>query len=130
MGEIDDEVRSAVATLNTATSVGGIQVTVSHRTFTGQDAFGDPTYAAAVSRSGIYADKHQQYHSVDGLEIQTQSRLTFLGNIACTVSDEITLPDGSKPPILEVKGPLDRTGGRYLTTVVFGQAARSARGGQ
>lgn len=128
MGFFDDAIRAGVATLDAETSTGGVQVTVSHRAYVTQDALGDgEPYAAAVPRSGILIDRKQQYHSADGLEIQTQSRITFLGNIAVSPYDQITLPDGTTPPILEVKGPHDRTGGRYITTVVFGQALRTQR---
>ena len=130
MGTLDDLVRSAVATLEDVTSDGGLQVTVSHRPYVQQDAYGEAEpWGAAVSRSGIYVERRQLLHSRDGSEIQTLSRITFLGNITISPNDQITLPDGTAPPILEVKGPLDRTGGRYLTTVVFGDAIRTQRGG-
>lgn len=125
MGALDDAVRAAVAEIEDVTSTGGLQVTVSHRAYVTQDAFGDgEPYATAVSRSGIFVEQRRQFRSFDGTEIQTQSRITFLGNITVTANDKITLPDGTAPPILEVKGPLDRTGGRYLTTVVFGSAIK------
>jgi hypothetical protein len=128
VGSLDDLVRGAVATLESVTSTGGLQVTVSHRAYVAQDALGDgEPYATAVPRTGIYSDRKQQYHSADGTEIQTQSRIVFLGNIPMSANDLITLPDGTSPPILEVKGPLNRTGGRYLTIVVFGQALRAQR---
>lgn len=123
MAVFDDAIRGAIATLHQRTSDGGLQVSVTHRPYLQQDTFGDAEpYGTPVTRTGIYVDKKMNFHAANGEEIQTQSRITFLGNIAMTANDQITLPDGTSPPILEVKGFRDPAGGRFLTTVVFGQS--------
>jgi hypothetical protein len=129
VGFLDDAVRSALATIDEVTLDGGIQVTITHRAFVQQDEFGDAEpYAAPVSRACLLKQIKQAHHSAEGREIQNQSRLFFPRNIPFSTYDEITMPDGSMPPILEIGGLEDRLGGRFYTVVTLGQAARSVRG--
>lgn len=129
MGFFDDAVRDALATVDSITSTGGIQVTVTHRPFVQQDAFGDADpYGTPAAVECILKEIKQAYHSSDGRDVQNQSRLFVPRNLTISTSDEITLPDGTKPPILEIGGLRDATGGRFYTVVTLGQSARAARG--
>jgi hypothetical protein len=130
MGVFDVAIRAAIADIDTLTYTGGLQVAVSHRAYVTQDAFGDgDPYAAAVTRYGIVKEIKQRMNSVDGVEVQNQTKLILIGNVAVTAHDQFTLPDGTTPPILEFNGVRDSAGGRYYTIVLFGQSPSPLRRG-
>lgn len=109
---------------------GGLEVSIGHRAYVAQDALGDgEPFAASVARTAVMKEIKQAQYSVDGMEIQNQSRLVFLGNVTVGSHDEITLPDGTTPPILEIGGVRDPTGGRFYTVVTLGQHVRPRQSG-
>lgn len=123
MGSLAGVIRLGIGILNDITVAGGIQVTVIHRAYVAQDALGDgEPYAAPVSRTAVLKQLKHMLHGINGSETQDQSQLLFVGPVAITTNDHLTLPDGTTPPILEVNGVWDQGGaGRYYTVVKLGQ---------
>jgi hypothetical protein len=118
-----DTVRAAVAVADRVTGgTGGLQVTVTHKAWSSQDGDGKPTYAAGVSRSGVLVYETKAIRGVDGHERQSIANLTFIGNVAVDIRDQITLPDGKTPVILRVSAPADSgtAGAVFITQVWFG----------
>lgn len=125
MGSLASVIRTGIGILDDVTVSGGLQVTVSHRAYVTQDALGDgEPYAAAVERTAVFVQVKHMFHGSEGYEVQSQGRLLFPRAVVVTAHDLITLPDGTTPPILDVKGVWDQgAGGRFYTSVELGQAA-------
>lgn len=118
--------RSAVAVADDVTKP--LQSTVSYQRRTGQDAFGDPTYAAAVDLLAIVDWKATQRRTSTGLLTVSRAVITFLDAAALSTAtggagiddnDKLTLPDGTTGPILDMGGFIDPGTGVPLTTEVF-----------
>lgn len=125
MASLASVVRKGIGIIDDVTVSGGLQVTVSHRAYVTQDALGDgEPYAAAVSRTAVYVQTTHMFHGAEGSETQSIGKLLFPRAVVISTHDQITLPDGTTPPILEVKGVWDQgAGGRFYTSVELGQAA-------
>jgi hypothetical protein len=117
MAGFDALIRSAVATAKAL--VGDVQATVVHRAATGHNGHGVPTFGSPVSRLAIVESKIREIRQADGETTLTKTKLTFLDNVAITKDDELTLPDGTKGPILDI-GSLQGSGGAYLVEVWLG----------
>lgn len=127
---LDDIVRAGVALADSITTT--LQVAVSHEAWTGQDAFGEATYAAATFPLAIVEQKVSQVRSrLTGQMIMTKAKVSFLRPIApngaagraepVDTRDRITLPDGFTGPIVAVNSLTDPTTSRgYLTEVYLG----------
>lgn len=117
-----DIVRSAVGIANDLTIDGGMQVSVSHRAFVSQDLLGEVTYAAPVTRTCLMTEIKHQFYTEDDRDVQGQHALFFPANVPIDHRDEITLPDGTVWPSLDISGFADaELGGRYFTKVKLGQ---------
>lgn len=125
MGSLASVIRTGLGVVDDITVSGGLQVTISHRAYVTQDALGDgEPYAAAVSRTAVYVETKHMFHGAEGSEIQSIGKLLFPRAVVITAHDQITMPDGTIPPILEVKGMWDQgAAGRFYTSVELGQAA-------
>lgn len=123
MGNIAQSIRRALTIVDDVTTAGGITVDVVHRAYVAQDALGDgEPYAAPVTRQAVFKDIKHQFHGVGGYEVQSQGHLLFARPVTITTSDQLTMPDGTTPPILEVNGVWDSEAGRrYYTVVTLGQ---------
>jgi len=133
---LDAVVRSAVATAKSVTS--DLQDDVTHEAWTGDGAYGAPTYAAGVSRPALVERKHElvrkgmeQSSSGAGEIRKTQTKITFLTPITANGAsgrtepidprDKITLADGTTGPILKTAGLIDpSTGLPYMMEVWLG----------
>jgi hypothetical protein len=126
---LDSIVRAAVDIADTVTS--SLQASVVHSAFTGQDAFGKPTYATAVSRLAIVEYKIRQHMTATGKLVESRAKVSFIRPIApngaanrsepIDTRDKIILPDGTTGPIVDVVGLVDPTTNRtYLSEVYIG----------
>jgi len=113
-------VRSAVAIANTVTA--DLQPEVTHEVYLYSDGAGKRIYEAAVSRPAIVIKKLRMVRSPQGELVMSTSQVVFLDpTIEVSLSDRITLPDGTTGPILGTGGFVDReTGGLILTEVYLG----------
>jgi hypothetical protein len=88
----------------------GVQAAISLEQWTGQSAFGDPTYATAVSVLAIIDMTRKDKRRADGTLQAVVATLTILVPVADNGAtgrlepidprDRITLPDGTTGPIL------------------------------
>lgn len=128
----DDLIRTGVALADSLT--GSIQAAVMHSAWVGQDALGDDSYAAAVSRPAIVERMIRERQASDGRTIRATAEITFLRPIApqgtagriepIDSRDKLVLPDGFTDPVADVKALLDPDTGRgYYAIVYLGRAA-------
>lgn len=125
----DALIRSAVATADRITAA--LQDAVTHEAWTGADAYGNPTYAAGVSRDAIVEYNPAIQRLLTGQIVTATARVLFLRPIAANGAsgrrepldprDRFTLPDGRQPPVLSVDGGLvdPSTGRSYFGEVLF-----------
>jgi hypothetical protein len=114
---LDAVLRSAVATAKSVT--GGLQVVVSHAAWSSMNAYGEPTYAAAVSRNAIVEWKQRLVRTTDGSEVLSVATITFLQDVTLDVRDKLTLAGGQTAPLLAFKGLVDPTTNRGYATEVY-----------
>lgn len=90
---------------------------------TGRDAYGQPTYGAAVSYAARIVAKHQLVRGPDGLDVVSTHKVLLMSTANVTPQDQITMPSGfdpTTPPILAVERiPDDR--GVHHTTILIGR---------
>jgi len=77
--------------------------TVEHRAYTGQDAYGKPTYGAPVTRRCRIEYQVQTVGNQQGQERTSNTALYFDGTFAVTGRDTLLLPDGTAPAIQQVQ---------------------------
>lgn len=86
---------------------------------TGQDGYGVPTYGTVVSMKARVVYRNRLVRDSEGRE--AASRITAwvdAGTTVITSTDEVTLPDGTTPPILSVERVPDEEG-MYYTRINF-----------
>jgi hypothetical protein len=93
------------------------QPTVTHAAYTGQDAWGAPTYATGVSRKAVVIHKNRKVISRQGTEVVSGTQVVFIGQVAVNDLDQITLPDSTTPPIISHQDALDSSGNPYAVEV-------------
>lgn len=121
-------IRDAVAVADSVTRP--LQSTVSYQRWTGQNAFGEATYAAAVDLKALVDWKAKQVRTATGTTEVSRAVVTFLDAAALSAAtggagiddnDVITLPDGTTGPILDLGGFIDPgTGTPVATEVALG----------
>ena len=107
MGIFDE----AIAIADEVTKDLGVQPTVTHQAWTGQDSKGRATYAAAVSRRAVVDLTRKQRTTASGVLITIIATVTILEPVAPNGAagrrepidprDIITLPDGTTGPIVD-----------------------------
>jgi hypothetical protein len=119
-------VRSAVAVADQVTRP--LQAAVSYQRYTGQDAFGDPNFAAAVSLLAIVDWRARQRRTSTGVLTVSRAMVTFLDAPALAAAtagngiddkDVIVLPDLTAGPILDLGGFVDAGTGLPIATEVY-----------
>lgn len=97
----------------------GLMATVQHEPYASQNAYGEPTYGAAVNRRAVVVDQDAIIRKDDATEIVAHTRVTFLTPVAVDTKDRITLPDGRQPTILRVDFGVRADDGSGFTTEVW-----------
>jgi hypothetical protein len=103
----------------------GVQAQVTLEQWTGQDEYGNETYATAITIEAVVDYKHKQKTLATGRVVNVVATLTVVGDIAPNSAtgrrnpvdprDKITLPDGTTGPILDAPNAvLDPSTGRGL----------------
>jgi hypothetical protein len=77
---------------------------------TGTDEYGQGVYAAAQSLQCRVVGKNRLTRSVDGTEAVSTTTIYVLGDYGIQTVDRITLPDGTKPTIINVRTYPDENG--------------------
>lgn len=90
---------------------------ITHAARSSYDGYGKAAYGTAVSRNALIVRKHVKRTSVMGNEIVSRTQVVILDQVSVAITDRITLPDGTYPPILDVESPLDGDGNPYMTVV-------------
>ena len=90
--------------------------TVAIKPWSSQDEYSEPTYGTSVNYKARVSGKRTLVRNAEGQEV-VSTHAVYLGQyLAASTKDEITLPDGTKPPILSVKQSPDDAGG-YATVL-------------
>lgn len=84
--------------------------TVSHATYTGQDGYGAPTYAAAVTHPCRVEYKIRRITNAQGEERVSRARLFFDGDVVIGLRDKLVLEDETAPAIQLIYRVRDETG--------------------
>ena len=87
--------------------------TITHAEFAGRDDYGAPAYGSAVEYGARIVGKQKLIKKSDGSEAMSTSLIWILGSPTITTEDQITLPDGSTPPILSVEHFPDADGDHH-----------------
>lgn len=93
--------------------------TITLKSVSGRDAYNVVTYGTGVSYSARVVHKTTLIRSSNGSEILAKGVVWVYGAPVVTEEDQITLSDGSTPPILGVDRYSDEDGD-YFTKVYFG----------
>jgi hypothetical protein len=116
----DALIRSGVALADSLTKQ-GLQATVSHEAWTGQNAYGEASYGAVVSRRAVVTDATTLVRDDKGDEVVARYRILFLGDVTVGPLDRLTLPSGRVTPILRVdSGVLADDATKFVTEVWCG----------
>lgn len=133
---LQDILRNAVATINDVTS--DLQATITLSRWTGQDVYGAPTYAAAVSYTAIVDMREQQKRNESGQLVMLRALVILVQPLTANGAanrrepidprDKITLPDGSTGPIVGSAGIIDSgTNKPYFHEIWIGYGGGSAQ---
>jgi hypothetical protein len=130
---LDTIIRSAVTTAARVTSA--LQCQVVHQPYLSQNAYGEVAYDEAVMRRAVVEWRQRRIVTADGQEVLSTATVMFLGDVAVTTKDRITVTfeadevvawqdnvacvGAINSPILAVTGMIDPTTGRPYATVVY-----------
>lgn len=90
-----------------------------------QDATGDKTFPAPVTRKAVITLKQQFIRTSAGEDAVSHAQVTFLSPVDVHMQDQIILPDGTTGPILNIAGPVDPSTGKvYAVDVWLGNQQR------
>jgi hypothetical protein len=120
---LDSILRRGVAIANRVTN--RLQDVIQHSAQSGQDIYGNDTWADPVSIPAVIELKQQLHRTESGETVLAQAKITILQPVAIDAKDRIALPDGTTGPIVDVAGVLDPTTNRpYATEVWLGYQGR------
>lgn len=116
-----DIVRAGVAIANAAT--GDLQAVVVREAVIlplTQDVYGEPIRSAGENTPALVEMKQQMVKAASGSLVASRAKVTFLDpTILIHMKDRLTLPDGTKGPIVAFDGFVDRGTGRPILTQVY-----------
>lgn len=97
-----------------------LQATVLHKSvISTNEGSGDFALSPAVSRQAVVEMEQKVVKTADGETVLSRATVTFLDpTVIVNLHDEITLPDGTTGPILNIGGFPDRILGTGLYTKV------------
>ena len=98
----------------------GLTVTIVHKVELHKDGYGKVLWSAGTSYQGFLAKGQKKVTLADGRDIVPNLVLTIPEPVTISTTDQITLPDGSTPPILAVKPmQIDADGMGPATEIIF-----------
>ena len=86
---------------------------------TGRDLYGEPLYGAPVSYLARVLYRSRAVRSTVADVSAARGVVWIAGQPAVSLDARVTLPDGSKPPILMIEAPTDQVGVHH-TKLTFG----------
>lgn len=89
--------------------------------YTGQDAYGVPTYGTGVSYAARVSLKNELVRAHDGREIASRGKVYVAMDTVPDVRSKLTLPSGyqpTQPPILDVQPEQDELGLNHVVLVM------------
>lgn len=111
---------NAVAIANGVTLSLGLQASVTHEAFLGQNARGDRSYGPPVARPALVTLKNRSVVTSTGELTVSNAQIVFLdASVIIGDDDRITMPDGTTQPIIDRRGFIDPGTGRPILTEVF-----------
>lgn len=114
-----DLVRQGVALADALTTT--LQVPVTVEPWLAQDGLGAPVYGPAARHLALVEAAHDRVRAADGIEKQVTTKVAFIHPVTLDVRARLTLPDGTRPPILAVRGLVDPGTNRpYLVEALCG----------
>lgn len=93
---------------------------ITWRKRTGQDAYGKPTYAAAVAFKARVDYRRRNFMNPSGQMVETRGEVIVGGTPPIEPVDEVTIPGGDIPQIMDAYVVDDIEGVPYYTHVIFG----------
>ncbi len=93
--------------------------TVTHKVMTGRDAYQKPTFGAGTDFKARVLFRQRWVRAADGTEKLSRGTVWIGATPVIDPEDEITLPDGSTPPILVVERIPDEKGIHHVK-IFFG----------
>lgn len=94
-----------------------LKETVTVRPKTGRSGYGAPAYGAPVTYPARCRQVSRLVRAPDGQEKLASWEVRLDGDAVVGPEDEVTLPNGTKPPILRVSSVPDETGVTYTVKV-------------
>lgn len=88
--------------------------TLYHTEFTGRSDYGKPTYGSAVSYRCRVVYKTKNVRDKQGNIVVARGTVWIAGTPTISPEDQITLPDGTTPPILSADLFTDDTGNHHV----------------
>lgn len=103
--------------------------TITHRAPASFDDYGKPVFsgAAASYRARVFYETRSTVNRASGQDALSVTTVWIAGTPSLTLFDEITLPDGTKPPILNWEVPADESGAHHVK-VYFGSTQQGGGG--
>lgn len=92
--------------------------TVTRKPESSKDFYAQGSFGAAVEVQCRVEASPMMVRAVDGREVVSHVRVYTAGPVGFELTDEITLPDGSKPPILRIDKVDDETGPHHEVVYV------------
>lgn len=120
--------RKVVGIANKVTKSLALQTAVTYQRCTGQDAYGTPTYNAAIKLDATVEWKQKSLTTPSGQLAVSRAIITLLdikqvedatNKEGIGDGDLFVLPDGSTGPILDLRGFMDSGTGRPVVTEIF-----------
>ena len=81
--------------------------TVTLQSYTGQDAYGKPSYGPVVTHPARVAYRVTTLTNAQGQERTSTTTVYLDGAVPITVKDRLILPDGTAPAIQAIYSPTD-----------------------
>jgi hypothetical protein len=98
-------------------TIAGLMAAVSLKSQTGLNDYGEPSVGAATSYSAVLTKRDRKVLSTSGAEVVSSMTVLIPENVSVSVTDQITLPDGTQPPIISVESILDSDGEPYMVKI-------------
>lgn len=87
--------------------------------FSGVGSYGAPTYGSGVAYQCQVVRKSRLYRAADGTTAVSSTQVILSSSPGVSPQSRITLPDGSKPPIVQI-GSFPDENGNYLDELLLG----------
>ena len=92
---------------------------ITHKALSSRDAYGAPTYGTGTAYTARVVFKPTWIRADDGTQVVARGVVWIAGTPNIDPQDQITLPDGTTPPILAVMRIPDENGMHHIR-VAFG----------